>query len=199
MSIAAFKNSLIPKIKAFANVPIIEAEQTGDKPDGPHVTFKITTPYGKDRGQAEERGLALQDRFVMSRVESFKRIVSFTAYDLDNDASFDLAQAIHDWFDFYGYDQLRVLDFVVVDSTAVQNRDAFVLDGYERRNGFDVTLRLTREIQQEFDYIERVDAFEPHDPTEYIAEIEAETQVIAMDQPLLMAGSDTKIGQSVIL
>lgn len=156
MSIKDFKDVLIPEIKRHVNVPVIEADQIGDPPDGPHVVFKITMRYGKDRGQADERGITLPDSLVLSRVESFKRVISFTAYDMDNDSSIDLAQKVHDWFSFVGYDFLSSKNMVLVEATSVQNRDSFVLEDYERQNGFDVTLRLTRELQQVVEYIEQV-------------------------------------------
>lgn len=159
MSIRAFKDLLIPALKTFCNVPIIEADQTGNKPDGPHATFKITTPYMRGVGQSYDVFEPMLNQLKMSRVDEFKRVISFTAYDLDDDASFDLAQQIHDWFSFNGYDFLGSNNMVVADQSAVSNRDAFVIDGYERRNGFDITLRLTRELIQDVEYIEDIDGF----------------------------------------
>lgn len=157
-TIAAFKDLLIPVIKTFCNgISIIEADQKGDRPDGAHATFKITSPYIKGVGQAEEIGEFGETSYQLRRVDPFKRVLSFTAYDMDEDISHELAQQIHDWFSYHGYDFLTINNIVVAEQSAVSNRDAFVIDGYERRNGFDVTLRMTREMIQEFEYIEHVD------------------------------------------
>lgn len=155
--IADFKNLLIPEIKAFCSAPIIEADQTGDKPTGGYATFKVTSPYGKDVGGdiPEEIGDDSQATYQLKLVESFKRVVSFTAYNMDPDASFDLAQTIHDWFKFYGYDFLDSNGWVVVSIADVTNRDAFIIEDYERRNGFDVTLRLSRELVREIQNIDQ--------------------------------------------
>lgn len=219
MNVTTFKNAVIPKIKAFTGFPIIQADQIGNAPEGPHVVYKITTSHGKDRGQAEETGLALHDKFVLLRTESFRRVISFTAYAMEDDDSLELAQAVHDWFTFAGYDELSMLGIVLIEATTVQNRDAFVLEEYERRNGFDVTLRMTRETQRELDYIERIDAFDPQPDIELIQEVdvakafendgamdweytpdvEMDDAVTTTEQPTLMAGTGTKANQAVIL
>ena len=217
MKIKQFKNTLIPEINAFCDHPVIEADQKGKKPKGPHATFKITSPYIPD-GQGEQRAIQGQDTFKLIHVESYKMVLSFTAYDTDADASHELAQEIHDWFKFYGLDFLDNRNIVVVELSTVQNRDLLLVDDYERRNGFDVTLRLTRELAQDFDYIEETDIFDPMPDIEfdggievdfefdndgvidceYIGEIEATLQVITTDQPLAMSGS-IKAGEQVIL
>lgn len=193
MSIKNFKAMLIPAIKAFCNVPIIEADQSGDKPKGPHATFKITSPFIKGVGQAEQRAKFGQSKYELSRVEDFKRVLSFTAYAMDEDESFDLAQQIHDWFEFYGYEFLNNKNVVVIEATAVQNRDVFLFDDYERRNGFDVTLRLTRELVQEAEYIESLKEFGRIDRS-YEDGLDAETEQAAAEQDTTYAG-ETKAGE----
>lgn len=157
MDIKTIRSALIPAINTFCGVPIIEADQEGKKPDGPHAAFKITSPYIKGVGQAEEIPIQTETTYQLKRIESYKITISFTAFDKDLDGSLDLAQKIHDWFAFYGSDTLGANDIVVVNQTAVDNRDAFVIDGYERRNGFDVVLRVTRELVRDIDYIEHID------------------------------------------
>lgn len=196
MSIAAFKNALIPQIKAFCNVPIIEAEQKGPKPTGPHATFKITTPYLKGVGQAEETGQGNETSYTLNRVEEFKRILSITAYDEDADASFELAQKIHDWFSFYGSDFLDANNMVVADQTAVANRDIFLIEDYERRNGFDITMRLTREINQDIEYIESLKEFTRIE-RDYSTEVEAESSESSTEDRMTMAG-ETSAGENNI-
>lgn len=150
------RSALIPTITTFCGVPIIAADQTGDKPDGPHATFKITSPYIKGVGQPEQTAIQ-GDTFKIQYAESYKIIYSFTAYDFDDDASMDLAQKIHDWFAFFGSDHLDNNNIVVAEQSGVGNRDAFVVDGYERRNGFDVTLRVTRELINDSEYFTTVE------------------------------------------
>lgn len=153
MKIVDVRNALIPKIKAFCGVPVIEADSNGTKPGGSHATYKFTNPYGKDVGRAAE---FYQDN-AMIRQESFKTTISFNAYDLDEDVSRELAQQIYDWFEFYGYEDLRASNIAVVELTNIANRDAFVVENYERRNGFDVIIRIGRELERVAIDIERVE------------------------------------------
>jgi hypothetical protein len=187
-TIAAFKDMLIPAIKAFCNVPIIGADQLGDRPDGAHATFKITSPFIKGVGQSEEIGEFGETSYQLRRIDPFKRVLSFTAYDLDEDVSHELAQQIHDWFSYHGYEFLTANNIVVAEQSAVSNRDAFVIDGYERRNGFDVTLRMTREIIKEIAYVEKVDVFDDL-AAETVATTASNSEYASYEQPLEMAGA----------
>jgi hypothetical protein len=45
---------------------------------------------------------------------------------------------------------------VVSDITGIQNRDILLVDDYERRNGFDVTLKTIRTLEKQIDIIETV-------------------------------------------
>jgi hypothetical protein len=152
MNIVDVRNALIPKIKTFCNVPIIEADGNGPKPDGSHATYKFTNAYGKDNGRASE----VYSNNSMIRTESFKVTISFNAFDLDDDVSRELAQKIYDWFEFYGSDDLTANNIAVVELTNINNRDAFVVENYERRNGFDVIIRVSRELTRISSEIESV-------------------------------------------
>jgi hypothetical protein len=75
---------------------------------------------------------------------------------MDQDISFDLSQKIRDWFTFYGQDFMDSNNLVVSDITGIQNRDILLVDDYERRNGFDVTLKTIRTLEKQIDIIETV-------------------------------------------
>jgi hypothetical protein len=153
MNISDVRNALIPKIKAFCNVPIIEADGNGPMPEGSFATYKFTTAYAKDVGRPSDVFRA--DKTY--RYDSYKATISISAYDLDDDASRDLAQKIYDWFGFYGEDDLTAVNVAVVELSNIVNRDAFVVENYERRNGFDVIIRVSRELSRADEFIERVE------------------------------------------
>lgn len=158
MSLADIKNLLIPQIAQYTGTLIFGADQPGDKPNGSYATFKITSPYIKGVGQNNEYvHSTTTGEYQLTQENEYKFVISFTAYDLDEDISFDLAQQIYDWFAFFGQDWLYNNDMVIKDMAAVQNRDILILDGYERRNGFDVTLATTRILATEIDIIEHVE------------------------------------------
>lgn len=157
MKITEARDILIPAIAAFCKVPIIQADQTGDIPDGPHATYKFTTPYAKDVGQAETTFHSTDEGMELHHKENYKATLSITAYAMDSDISHDLAQQIHDWFGYQGHILLDNYGIVVVEKTNVVNRDAIFVEEYERRNGFDVIMRLSRKIIHDVDYFEYVD------------------------------------------
>ncbi len=156
MNIQQLKNALIPELNNKVNGLIIEANQTGDKPDTPHATFNITTPYVKGAGRADERGVS-GSTYQLERIETYQVTISFTAYAMDEGDSLNLAQELHDWFQFDGYDFLNNNNIVVVNKDNIQNRDAFLVNDYERRNGFDVILRITRTLTKDSEFIENVE------------------------------------------
>ncbi|MEI5869234.1 hypothetical protein WBS46_16800 [Bacillus albus] len=157
MNIKELRAVLIPAINKHCAAPIIMADQMGERPKVPHATYKLTTPYGKAIGQAEETGVVIDGKYKLQRLSDYKTTISFTAYAMDDDDSIALAQKIYDWFSFAGVDVLQSIGVAVADQTDVINRDAFVIEDYERRNGFDVILRVP--YQQLID-VESVDNVE---------------------------------------
>lgn len=149
------RNIIIPALNSFCGVPVIMADQTGEPPTGPHVTFKLTSQYLKDNGGANivyEDGVSFNQKLI----EQFKCVISFTAIADDADTVDSLASKVYEWFDFNGEELLSTNQIVLVDRSAIQNRDALLLDEYQRKSGFDVTLRLSRELVQEIQYIDTV-------------------------------------------
>ena len=156
MNIKQLKTAIIPPIKQFCKTLLIAGDQTGPRPNEPHATYKITTSYGKGVGQAEEVEILEGETYKLRRTESYRTVISFTAYAMDEDISVDLAQSIYDWFAFAGLDVLQSAGVSVIEQTDVTNRDAFIINGYERRNGFDVILRVPRVTDKEIEWIDTV-------------------------------------------
>lgn len=164
MSIEDFRNKVIPAIHALVGVPIVEADQTADAPEGLHASYKVTLPYAKGVGQPDrmykDDGISLD----MVNVENYKATVSITTYAFDDpengifDLSENLAQDIHDWFRFHGEDILGECGIVIMDATDVSNRDTIIVENYERRHGFDCIMRMSREIvTKDVGYFDRVE------------------------------------------
>jgi hypothetical protein len=156
MNLKELTAAIIPALTTFCGSPIIMADDMGEKPNGPHATYKITTKFGKGVGRAEETFEQSADGLKIKRVEEYKAIFSFTAYAMDDDESMDLAQQIYDWFAFDGYEFLDQFGIVIADQTDVINRDAFIVENYERRNGFDVIFRIIRKTTHDVDWFDKV-------------------------------------------
>ncbi|WP_411501375.1 LIC_12616 family protein [Bacillus thuringiensis] len=154
MNVKELRAVLIPAINKHCAAPIIMADQMGERPKVPHATYKLTTPYGKAVGQAEETGVVINGEYKLQRLSDYKTTISFTAYAMDDDDSVALAQEIYDWFSFAGVDVLQSIGVAVADQTDIINRDAFVIEDYERRNGFDVILRVPHQQLKDIEWID---------------------------------------------
>lgn len=158
MEIGQLRTQLMTLLNQQIGAPVIEADGNGKKPTVPHVTYKFTRMYGKDVGGEVLEGKDIQGVFKLVKSDSYKATISFTAYATDDDASRDLAQKVYDWFSFTGYDYLMTLNVAVVEQTDVINRDTFIIENYERRNGFDVIIRVARELMRDIYTIEKVES-----------------------------------------
>lgn len=150
--ITEVRGLIIPAINSFCGVPVIEADQEGDALTGLYVLYKFTTARMNDVGRSDD----VYDNGTLKSIEQYKMVISINAIGDDLDQSEGLANQIYEWFSFHGSDLLEDNNIAVVDMTSIQNRDTFLIDEYERRNGFDVTIRVTKEISRTVDYIETV-------------------------------------------
>ncbi|MEK4131992.1 hypothetical protein NYE67_20470 [Solibacillus sp. FSL W8-0474] len=144
MKLSKLRDAIIPAISAYSGHPVIMADDMGDKPTGPHATYKFITPYAKGVGQPEQEVVEVNGVTFLRTIDEYKTTISISSYAMDEDDSLELAQSIYDWFAFDGVEKLQQLGIAVVEQTAIANRDAFVIENYERRNGFDVILRIKR-------------------------------------------------------
>lgn len=156
MKLSELRTALIPTLKNFCGAPIIQGDQIGSKPDVAHATYKFTTPYGKSAGREEEVYIVTETGAQIKRIVEYRTVMSVTAYSMDDDESVDLAQKIHDWFAFDGADYLNSIGVVIAEQTDVTNRDAFVVENYERRNGFDVIMRIKSEKTRDVDWFDNI-------------------------------------------
>lgn len=156
MEISDVRETIIPELTLFCGRPIIMADDVGEKPTGSHATYKITLPYGRGIGRPEEIPEPTPEGLQMKRIEEYRATFSFTAYSMDEIESYELAQKIHDWFSFEGYNFLNQFGIAVAEQTDITNRDAFIVENYERRNGFDVILRIMRTRRQNVDWFDKV-------------------------------------------
>lgn len=150
MSLLNFRNIIIPQLSASLGYPVIEADHVAEAPEGPHLTYKVTRSYGQDTGMPSTIQEAKEDKLLTHQTENYRATVSFTAYAFDNTEqgiygiAEDLAQQARDWLDFQGYPILSANEIVIVELTEVQNRDAILVENYERRQGFDAIIRMSR-------------------------------------------------------
>lgn len=162
MDIVQIRDAVIAPLNQFLlmempGVMIIEADQDGDRPKGPHATYKITSPHIKDVGMPFESVEETDTTVFLRQDKSFKVAFSINAYAVDIDESISLATRLHEWFDFIGQEVFEDNDLALVEIGNIENRDAFIVDGYERRNGFDVIIRAAKTVKLDVGYIEKVE------------------------------------------
>jgi hypothetical protein len=149
------QNEIIPKVNAYAGFPVIEGDQPiGSIPDGRHAVFTFLTPHGQDTGGANYSNRSTADSYEETRSDDVRVVMSFTAIDSTTHGSISAAQAIREWFEFYGDEDLYMAGIALVTIGDIGNRNSINED--ERRNGFDITLRVGREMTRTADYIETI-------------------------------------------
>lgn len=150
------KNTIVKLLHEYTNRPVVMLSQAHERPhkdnktDYPFIGFSINT-IKKDREMGsvyEELKKSDNIRFeydvVKKRVFQSQCVFSFSAYASTRAQAQNLAQRAWDFFKHAGY--LSLENITVIECTDIQSRDAFEVDGYERRAGFDVRIRFVHNI-----------------------------------------------------
>ena len=150
--------TIVDGLKAYLSTKkkpceVVMANQTGDIPRYPYVTYTITTP-------AEHRSGTYSIAEDGTYYRTLRQIWSFTVNSDDSDESLNLALKAYDWFVLAGLTYLNDRDIIVRKVGNVNNRDNLITVEYEHRNGFDVHFGLLHTItmtEQEIGgYIEKI-------------------------------------------
>lgn len=155
MNATEVQDTVIPLITEYMSVMVIEADQPGEYPDAPHVVFKITVPYTKSIGRPAVTGEERPEGYSEVLTEDYNLTISFTSVSEAVEEARANAQRIRDWFEFFGYEELSLLNVAISGLGDVQNRNSVIDD--ESREGFDVVLRVHRELTRIIPWIENVE------------------------------------------
>jgi len=163
INITKIRNDIVAGLYSYMNIPVIFMQQNKPKPPYPFISYKITTPFTNDSQEilTTEKVASSNPNFdydiQYTRSEQPQMTISITAYSKDIGESENKALEALGWFKFIGRDYLEGKGIVVVDTTAVQNRDTLIVDDYERRIGFDVILRVKSILTKTVETIEDTD------------------------------------------
>ncbi len=83
-------------------------------------------------------------------------VLSISTYSLDEAEAYDKALEAQAWFKLIGYHDLKGMNLVVVGVTTLQDRSILIVDNFEKRIGFDVTLRVGVETKSRIETIEKI-------------------------------------------
>ncbi|MBU8908506.1 phage neck terminator protein [Desertibacillus haloalkaliphilus] len=142
----------------YMNIPVIMSDQPGDKPSYPYIGYKIITPYIRKSYSPHETVIKENGQAFLLVQTQPKMTISINAYDKSIDGATQRALQAHEWFSYLGRNRLKDSSVVVVETRDLENRDIVLEDvQYERRVGFDVTLRVNDILKvpiEEFESVE---------------------------------------------
>lgn len=163
MITANIRNKIIEKITDELGVPVIQSNQTEDRPPYPFVTYTIISSNTAEKGT----GNYLQE-VIPSSSAPFKNdiretlelqpqfFISFTAYAEKDFEAENTARKLYDLLKFQLYYFLRAIDVTVIEIKNFGSRSVLEVDEYERRCGFDVRFRTSYKIERTVETIEKV-------------------------------------------
>lgn len=157
---------------AYPGILVVFANSGMPAPRRPYVAMNFTSPYIPEPGQA---GMHMEivpydparwghnpPKDFESDVQHTRRtqpemVCSFTVYDNDQDRAPAIGLTAIRYFDVDGYAALKAQGIIPAEIMALQNRDVYLVDAWERRVGFDVRFRVSTAISHYSDTIETVD------------------------------------------
>jgi len=152
------RNTLVGGLYNYTGNLTILAEQSEKKPNTPYLSLKFTSLLANDSMNPNEYTSNVQDGVEIREVTNPEISVSITSYGTDDDESVDLALNAYSWLKTAGYYELEGKDIIVVSMDPIQNRDTILGDvTYERKQGFDVRLRVKGEVSYTVEDIDNVE------------------------------------------
>lgn len=157
------RNKIIEKMTDELGVPVIQSNQTEDRPRYPFVTYTIISSNTPEKGT----GNYLQE-VISSSSTPFKNdiretlelqpqfFISFTAYAEKDFEAENTARKLYDLLKFQLYYFLRSIDVTVIEIKNFGNRSVLEVDEYERRCGFDVRFRTSHQIERTVETVEKI-------------------------------------------
>src|SRR5690606_27934595 len=151
-------------LQPFGISAIVERDQNAPAPPHPFVGFKwiAITPEAGNLRRTREMVTSKDPRFPLDVQYTYVRnpvmTLSVTVFDRDGERIHPLTQAAHDWFSIpeLGGDWLQPTGAVIVEVTPITDRDTVLDEQIERRQGFDVRLRVVDVVAVTVPTIERV-------------------------------------------
>jgi hypothetical protein len=149
-------SEIIDMLSADVGFPVILTNQAAPRPPYPYIGVTETIPFQPGPRSLENVPEPIDIKQVASQQATMT--LSVTAYGSNFATTMELSQKAHDWFSFTGYQALKEAGYVVASIGGIDNRDTLVVDDYERRRGFDVTLRF---VHQQERIVEEIDSVDP--------------------------------------
>lgn len=159
MDYATIRNGIVAGLYQRLQVPVVPTDTNQPKPLYPFVSYKFTTLYRSDapvmtRIPVPSKDPDFEQDIEYTLKEQPQMVLSISTYSLDEAEAYNLALQVQAWFKLHGYRYLKEKNFIVVNTTALQDRSILIVDNFEKRIGFDVILRAYSEQKVHVEGIE---------------------------------------------
>lgn len=138
------RKTLGAHMKRYFDVFVVWGNNGANVPPKPYVTVMPTLKQFENRDYYDN-----EIRNDRHQVRHFKQTLSFTIFGKDDvvnphESARNVANAIRRWFNIHGKIVLKQLNVAIVEIGAVNDRTTFIVDSYDYKVGFDVTLRMVQ-------------------------------------------------------
>lgn len=164
LDLPALRSAIVSGLNAYLGVLVVVAEQAQKRPNYPFLTLNISgplTPGGMHPIVTTTKVASADPGFDFDIEYSAEQQVTITlsinSYSKTFDECHELAVKAHSWFSFVGHQTLKDSGLVVASVGSIGERDSLIITDYERRNGFDVTLRAVHQLKRTVETIESMD------------------------------------------
>lgn len=152
--------TLFDKISQELNIPIIYGLQVYDKPKWPddyevaelrgqtRYPFFSYTMQSLNRVANIQRNEQREDNVYTVWQEQYEMMVSMTAVSHGPFSGVEAATRLHGWLTDSAQNFLNANKIVIVSTTPILPRDFMLVNDYERRIGFDINIRMAREVDK---------------------------------------------------
>ncbi len=142
-----------------SDVIVVEANQAQQKPPYPYITILFGGPFGS--GEAHRGNIYIGDNgeedidLIVATNETLTLSITSMA-DNSADAQQNAIDA-HEWFKWQGEIYLKDNGIVVAGFEGMTNRDAVIVDQWERKVGFDLRLRVLAQSTRKESWIGQIE------------------------------------------
>lgn len=163
MDFKTIRNLIVSELYRHLQKPVVPTDTNQPKPPYPFVSYKFTSLYLPQGGRiithkvVPSENTSFEYDIEKTRIEQPQMVLSVNSYSLDGAESASLAEQVRAWFQLQGRQYLKDNGIVVVGVTSVQDRTLQIVDNFEVRYGFDVSLRIWDEHKTRLETIETVD------------------------------------------
>ena len=141
-------NKIVSHLHRYLNIPVTPANQVHKKPSYPFITYDLITPVIEGNTFSNYEYSSTDETKTHKKVLEPEAVISFTAHHKNMFDALEVAEKAWEYLNHVGYDDLAMLNVVIVKTHNITDRTILDVDEYEYRYGFDVRIRYLKEIER---------------------------------------------------